>query len=302
MKKLNPLKNKNGDYSLGRIILIVAMLVLVVSTLVLGVRPVPSNYVGVKTSWGQVVGEVDEGFHWVNVWLGEDIISVDGTMHNVTLSGLSCGTLSQQEVTTKATLIYRINTAYAQEVYRELRLDWEARVIITNIENSLKATTAQFQAPELLQKRETVVSQFRELLSSKLEPYHIVVVSVQLDDFQFTQEYYNQIEATNTAREKANQEKENLEIVRYQQEQEILKEQAKAQMMEIEAQAYANATITRAYADAEAVRIISEQMKVSPEYATYLYYQVWNGQLPYIVGSDVPFIIDLPQPSNSTSP
>jgi regulator of protease activity HflC (stomatin/prohibitin superfamily) len=69
----------------------------------------------------------------------------------------------------------------------------------------------------------------------------------------------------------------------------------------IQANGYANATITKANADAEAVRIISEQMNVSPQYATYLYYQTWDGKLPYIYGSDVPLIFNLPS-SNSTSP
>jgi regulator of protease activity HflC (stomatin/prohibitin superfamily) len=289
----NPLRNKNGDWSLYRIIPIIIFLVLLGGTLLLGIRTVPSGYKGVKTQFGQIIGTADEGINWVNIWFGQDIVCMDLQIHKVTLGNLSCGTNDMQEVLTTISINYYIDSGYVEEIYRTLRTDWESRVIINNMQQSLKGATSSFKAEELLQRREAVKVMFLETLREKLTPYHITVLDVQLENFEFSDAFNQAIENKVTNEQNALAEKNKLEVIRYQQEQQIIIQEAEATMLKIQAEAYANSTLTRALADSEAIRMVSEQLKVSPEYLYYLFLMQWDGKLPIYWASDgspIPFI------------
>jgi len=165
-----------------------------------------------------------------------------------------------------------------EAIYQDLRQDYEVRIVTPNIEESIKATTALFQAEELVTKRAEVKSKFEQILTERLIPYHIEVLSVSITDFQFSEEFSRAIEAKVSAEQKALEAKNKLEQIRYEAQQQV-----------IQAEAQANATIMTAIAEAEAIQIINEQL-------TDLYLQKaaidqWNGEMPYLYSSDVlPFI------------
>lgn len=192
-------------------------------TVLLGIRTVSSGYIGVYTQWGSIKGTSGEGFHWVNFWLGEDIICLDTQIHIVELKNQSIGTIDQQEAFGDVAINYQIEEAYAMEIYRTLRTDWEKRVVQNNMQDSLKSVTAQFKAEEFLQKREVVRLLFRDGLRERLKAYHIWIVDVQLENFQFGQAYQDQLNQNSLLEKKALEEEINLEVVKFQQQQEILK-------------------------------------------------------------------------------
>jgi regulator of protease activity HflC (stomatin/prohibitin superfamily) len=296
----NILKNKNGEWSIIRIAIVVIISAFLVLTGVLGIRTVPSGYIGVSTQFGQITGTTGEGIHWVNIWFGQDIVNIDLQIHKAELANMSCGTNDMQEVTTTVAINYRIESGFAEDIYRTLRTDWESRVIINNMQESLKGSISTFKAEELLQKRDAVKVLFLDTLRSRIKDYHITVVDVQLENFAFSTKFNEAIENKVTAEQQAITEKNNLEIVRYQQEQEILKQQAQANMTRIEADAYAYATLAKANADAEALQLIAQKLNVSPEYLQYLYLQQWDGKLPTYYGSGIIPFFQLP--TNSTTP
>jgi regulator of protease activity HflC (stomatin/prohibitin superfamily) len=296
----NILKNKDGEWSIVRILIFVVLCMLLIGTAILGIRTVPSGYIGVSTQFGQITGTTGEGIHWVNPWFGQDIVNIDLQIHKAELANMSCGTNDLQEVMTTVSINYHIESGFVEDIYRTLRTDWETRVIINNMQESLKASVSSFKAEELLQKRDAVKILFLDTLRSRISQYHITVIDVQLENFEFSAKFNEAIENKVTAEQKANEEKNNLEIIRYQQEQEILKQEAQANMTRISADAYAYATLTKANADAQALQLIAQQLNVSPEYLQYLYLQQWDGKLPTYYGSGVIPFFQLP--SNSTSP
>lgn len=296
----NPLKDKKGEWSKIRIAIFVIVAVALLLTGVLGIRTVPSGYAGVTTQFGQITGTTGEGIYWVNPWFGQDVVNIDLQIHKAELANLSCGTNDLQEVTTTVSINYHVESGFIQDIYRTLRTDWETRVIVNNMQESLKASISSFKAEELLQKREAVKVLFLDTLRSRIDKYHITVIDVQLENFAFSAKFNEAIENKATAEQKALEEKNNLEIIRYQQEQEILKQQAQANMTKIAADAYAYATLTKANADAEALQLIAQKLNVSPEYLQYLYLQQWDGKLPTYYGSGIIPFFQLP--TNSTSP
>ena len=71
------------------------------------------------------------------------------------------------------------------DIYKSLRREYEFRVIKPNIEESIKAATALFEAEELVTKRELVKSTFQQVLDERVREYNIEILSVSIVDFQF---------------------------------------------------------------------------------------------------------------------
>ena len=58
----------------------------------------------------------------------------------------------------------------------------------------------------------------------------------------------------------------------------------------VQANATARSNVARANGESQAIKIITVQLKQSPEYLQWLSINRWNGQLPYALGSGaVPF-------------
>jgi len=183
-----------------------------------------------------------------------------------------------QEVTTTIAVNYRIVPEAVGDIYKSLRQEYEFRIIKPNIEESIKAATAMFQAEELITKRELVKAKVKEILTERVRDYSIEILSVSIVDFQFSLEFQKAIEAKVTAEQSALEAKNKLEQIRYEAQQQV-----------IQAEAAANATIMRATAEAEAIRLVRESL--TTEYLNYIAIQQWDGKLPYFLGTEtVPFI------------
>lgn len=157
-----------------------------------GVVIVPAGTRGVILTWGSVTGVMTEGLHFITP-IAQKVVVMDVTIQKAETESTASKDL--QEVTTTIAVNYRIIPELAGDVYRNLRLEYEVRVIKPNIEESIKAATALFQAEELVTKRESVKMKFKEVVSERLEDYHIEILSVSIVDFQFSAEFKKAIEA-----------------------------------------------------------------------------------------------------------
>lgn len=248
---------------------------------------VPAGYKGVVLEWGKVVGVMDEGLN-LKTPIAQKIELMDITIQK-SETPEDTGTIDLQTVTTTIAVNYRLNPAYIKEIYQTLRQDYEARVVQPNIEESIKATTDDFTAEELITKREQVNSKFKQILSERLDQFHIEVIEVSITDFQFSEAFKQAVDEKVTAEQEALKAKNELERIRYEAQQKV-----------IQAEAEANATIARAQAEAAAIQLIQEQIAQNPEYLQYIYIMQWDGVLPtYYGGEGLPFLMI---PTNSTSP
>jgi regulator of protease activity HflC (stomatin/prohibitin superfamily) len=263
---------------------IAILLIATVLVLTRGVVIVPAGTRGVVLTWGSVTGVLDEGLHFITP-IAQTVEFMDVTIRKVETEE-STASRDLQEVTTTIAVNYRIIPEFAGEVYTNLRQEYEVRVIKPNIEESIKAATAQFEAEELITKRESVKLSFKEILSERLEEYHVTILSVSIVDFQFSPEFQAAIEAKVTAAQRALEAQNKLEQIKYEAQQQV-----------IQAEAEANATILRAIAQAQAIALIEETL--TAEYLQYLSIEKWDGVLPYFFGGEtIPFI---QIPTNSTS-
>lgn len=283
-----------------RWLLIPLIVIAIVSLLMLAscIVTVPSGYIGIKMRWGKIVGTAGAGLHINNPFLGEGIDLVNLQIQAFESEPQSTASNDLQSVTTRVTVNYKIDGGFVEEVYRDLRNEYESRIIRPQLEDALKATTAKFTSTEMIQSRQLVRTTLLNLLKERLEPYHIIVVSVSMTDFQFSPEFDAQLEATATAQKKVLEEQANLEIVTLQQQQKVIIAEAEANATITKAEAEALATIIHAEAESEAIRLIREQlnMTLSDAYLTYYALLNWDGKLPYYYGSDTPLPFLVIQP------
>jgi prohibitin 2 len=208
---------------------------------------VPAGTRGVLLTWGQVSGVMDEGLHFIMPVM-QTVVLMDVMIQKAERPEATASA-DLQEVTTTLAVNYRLNPGFVDEIYQNLRQDYVTRVIQPNVEESIKATTAQFEAEEFITKRAEVKLKFEEIIRERLAPYHVDVLSVSITDFQFSTQFTQAIEAKVTAEQKALEAKNKLEQIRYESQQQV-----------IQAEAYYNATIVRAQADAESLRLRREQL------------------------------------------
>jgi len=297
IRRFFSLKDNYGDWKVLKIIALVFILIVASIFMFFGLRIVPSGYKGVYTQWGQVKGDVGEGLHWVNPLLGQNIISMNTQNQLIETDYLSTASSDLQEINTKVAVNYRLDADFVMDIWKDLRQEYAFRVIKPNIQECLKASTAQFLATEIITKREGVKTTFFNLLSERLEPYHIKVISVALTDFQFSEEFTVAIEAKVTAEQRAQEAKNKLEQIRYEAEALIIQAlaqknatittaEAEAMSRIIAAQAEADALILQKTAEAEAIQLVTAQL--TEAYMEYLWLIQWDGVLPIYWASDAP--------------
>lgn len=255
-----------------------------------GFARVPAGYRGVLLTWGKVEERIlPEGLSFIIPF----VQSVE--MMNVQVqkaeSTESTATNDLQEVSTTVAVNFRLRPDAVNEIYRELRKDYVSRVIKPNVEESLKAATAQYRAEALIQQRPIVKAAFDEILAERLDVFGIDVIAVSLTDFQFSPSFSEAIEAKVTAEQQALEAKNKLEQVRYEAQQQIIQAEAEKNATIARAEGQAEAAIIEANATARSIELITSQM--TPEYAQYLWLRQWDGKLPAVVGEGQGFIIDL---------
>jgi prohibitin 2 len=196
-----------------------------------------------------------------------------------------------QQVQTVIALNYHLNPADVNKVYQQLGPDYADRVIAPTIQESVKASVAKYNAEELITKRAIVKDVIANTIRNSLSAKDIVVETIFITDFKFSEAFSNQVEDKVVAFQKYLTELNNLRGI-----------QVVANQTVVQAQAQANANVAKANGESQAIRIITSQLRQDPQYLQWQAINRWNGQLPYSLGGQgaVPFF-QLPQsPSRSS--
>ena len=130
---------------------------------------------GVLLEWGAVQpGSYQEGWHW-KIPVMQEYIKMDVKTQKIEQSSRSASK-DLQDVSTTVVVNYHLQTDKVDTTYQTLRKDYESRVILPAIQESVKAVTARFNAEQLITERPTVKAQMQEILSEKLTKYNGLVL------------------------------------------------------------------------------------------------------------------------------
>lgn len=151
----------------------------------------------------------------------------------------------------------------------------ETRIIKPAIQESVKSITSQYTATDLVQKRQTVKQGITDLISARLGPLGIIVDTVNITNFAFSDEFNTAIEA------KVKAEQEALRAV-----EELQKTKVVAQQVEEEARGEKLASILRAEGEAESIRIQGAALRLNPMVLELRKVEKWTGVMPITLITD----------------
>lgn len=241
---------------------------------------VPVGHRGVLVEWGKVNMErsLPEGFY-LTFPLARNIRVMETRTQRLDMDA-EAASKDMQDTQLFISLNYRLDGNKVNAIYQRLGHDFQKRVIVPNVNQIAKETTAQYPAESLLHNRSQVAKEIETKLRSKLGEYSILVESVSLSNIAFNEEYSNAIEQKAVAREILKKTEIQLETERVEAQKEVARAEGKAQ-----------AKIIDAEADARAIEVINKQLRSSPGYVQYMTAKAWDGKLPQVTGSSaIPII------------
>ncbi len=256
-------------------------IVLIIASLILGAfTTIPAGHRGVVIRFSAVTGTIlQEGLRTKLPFIDSVVIMSVQTQKYETNS--SAITQDLQDVSTTIALNWKLDAGMAAEVYRTLGLDFIDRIAAPAIQETIKQVTAQFNAEDLILKRDQVKTAITESLSSRLRERGIITELVSITNFQFSDTFTAAIESKVAAEQAVLEATNKLERVK-----------VEAQQAEAQAKGEADARIAQAIGEAEYIRIVTEaQVAANNAIAASLTPEVLQYILLDRLGEDIKVIV-----------
>ncbi len=245
---------------------VIAALVVVAGTM----GTVSAGQGGVLLRFGAVTGEIKKEGLYFKVPFVEQVVPMSTQIQKYSAPA-SASSKDLQVVATEVTLNYQLNASSVGEIYRNMRQDYENRVIQPFIQEAVKSTTANFEAEQLITQRPLVKDELQKLITTRLAPLGIGVVELSITDFRFTQVFQDSIEAKVKAVQQALEAENALRRVEFEAQQAIVKAQAEAKGLELQ--------------KAQITAQLLELRQIEVQRAAV---EKWNGVMPSVVTSGGP--------------
>jgi len=191
---------------------------------------------------GVLPEEHNEGMHFVVPWFQKPhIIDVRTTPYVIRTD---TGTKDLQTVKLAVRVLFKPEEGALQRIFTGIGEDFSDKVFTSIGNEVLKAVVAQFDADELVTQRELVSQEIRARLRERAAHYQLSLRDISITALEFSPEYAAAIEAKQVEQQRAERQRY---VVEY------------AKQLQL-------ATVIRAEGETQAARLISEALKVSPEF------------------------------------
>ncbi len=267
----------------GLIIGIIA-LVLVVIIGTTCTATVETGYTGIVTTFGRVEDvTMEAGLHLKSPF--QRIIAMDNREQKSSFTTEAFSSDIQQ-VNITGSINYAINKATAMNLFKEVGTDYFNKLVYPRMLEITKGVFSQYSAENLVANRQVLSESIREGLYAELKDYGINVISLSIENLDFTDAFTDAVEAKQVAAQKKLQ-------AEIEQAQKTMETQQQAERQRINAEAAANVARINADADAYAVKVRSEAEaeanKLIAESLTesllrQIELKAWDGKLPVYVG------------------
>lgn len=282
------------------VIITVATILATILIILSCVSYVPTGHTGIITTFGKVHDETsEEGLVIHAPW--ENIIKMDNREQRVAFT-LQAFSKDIQQVDIQGSINININKAVAMILYREVGTDYVNIFVTPRIQEDVKIVIAQYTAENLIENRQAASDAIYELIKSELTNKGINVISLALENVDFTDAFEVAVEA----KQVATQEKQRAQT---EQERMTMEEEAKAKRAVIVANAEAEKAKIAAQADLEVVKIQAEaslfagqreaemNQRISEALTTdlirYYWIKQWDGKLPTVSTDNAMSILNL---------
>ena len=230
-----------------------------------GITVVDTGYRGIKTNFGKIVGEaLPEGIYFYNP-ITTSVHCIDTKVQKYTLK-MEAYTKDVQQADLVVSINSSLDDTQVHNLYREVGIGYKEKVIMPQILKSVKDTIGSWEADTLVSNREKAAGDILLSLKSGLEPYHILVQSVVIENIDYSAQFERAIEEKQIAT------------------QDAIKAKNRTRQVEEEAQQ----KILSAKAEAESMKIRSQALSQNQNLVAYEAVQKWDGRLPVNLYGNAP--------------
>ena len=262
------------------ICVIAAIVVVIISC----VSYVPTGYTGIVTTFGKVEeNTLDAGIAFHLPW--QNVVKMDNREQRVPFQ-LEAFSKDIQQVDIQGSINYNIDKTTAMNLYRDVGAEYANVLINPRVLEDVKIIVAKYTAENLIENRQNAADSIFELLKEELAPKGINVISLALENIDFTDAFESAVEA----KQVATQEKQRAKT---QQEQQTMEEEQKAERARIAAQAEADVKKIEADAEAYSIQVKTEaeaeankklNASLTDQLISYNSILHWDGKLPTFMG------------------
>ena len=249
-------KRKDGETMKKGLIIVIAAAALVLLVAVTCTATVQTGYTGIVTTFGKVEDiTLEAGFHFKTPF--QKIITMDNREQKDSFTTEAFSSDIQQ-VNIIGSINYAINKSTAMNLFKEVGTDYFNKLVYPRMLEITKGVFSKYTAENLVANRQRLSEAIREGLHSELDQYGINVISVSIENLDFTDAFTDAVEAKQVAAQKKLQ-------------------------AEINADADAYALRVRSEAEGEANKKIAESL--TENLIRFNEIKAWDGKLPtYMAG------------------
>ena len=265
---------------IGGIAVLIVLLVFVTCT-----ATVETGYTGIVTTFGKVEDvTLEAGLHFKSPF--QRIIAMDNREQKTSFTTEAFSSDIQQ-VNIIGSINYAINKSTAMNLFKEVGTDYFNKLVYPRMLEITKGVFSKYSAENLVANREKLSQDIRDGLDKELTDYGINVISLSIENLDFTDAFTDAVEAKQVAAQRKLQaeiEQAQLTMETQQQaERRRIDAEAAANVAKINADAEAYATKVRSEAEAEANKKIAESL--TENLIRFNEIKNWDGKLPvYMAG------------------
>ena len=244
-------------------IIIGILLIFIIITLISSLTTVPTGFVGVKTRFGQVQDTtIQEGLN-LKLPFVEKIVKMDCRTQKTEYTMEASSKDLQKISNFKVAINYNVSKETANQLYKEVGVDYKSVIVEPAIQEAMKATIANYTAEELITKRNEVSAFALNSLFDKLQDKGIQLTSLNILDLSFSEEFDKAVEEKQIVEQETQKAQYELEKAKVENEKKIENAKAEAEVMKQQ-----NLQITEQYLR---LKEIENQKAMIDK---------WDGQLP----------------------
>ena len=246
---------------------------------------VQTGYTGIVTTFGKVENmTLEAGLHLKSPF--QQIISMDNREQKTTFTTEAFSSDIQQ-VNITGSINYAINKSTAMNLFKEVGTDYFNKLVYPRMLEITKGVFSKYTAENLVANRQKLSESIRDGLSEELQSYGINVISLSIENLDFTDAFTDAVEAKQVAAQRKLQaeiEQAQMTMETQQQaERQRINAEAAANVAKINADADAYAMKVRSEAEAEANKMIAESLTENLIRSNEI--KAWDGKLPvYMAG------------------
>lgn len=269
--------NNKGQLELAFPALVfIAIIVVIFAMLCIAI--VPAGHVGVRDTFGQVDNDVYQpGIYFKAPWTGVINMTVQTQLYSAEADAAS---KDLQDAKTSVGVNYHLDAAKVVQIYKTIKgANYEGVIIVPAVQESVKASTAQYNVDELITQRPKVKDNIDNVLKDRFAQYGIILETTSITDFTFSPDFSSAIEKKQVAQQSAQEANYKLQQVQVEAQQKV-------------AQATGEADAIKVTAEAQAYQLqqISDKLTKNPLLVQYKAIEKWDGHMPKVTGGSTPLV------------